>query len=92
MDVLDCKLRYSVLKSAIDDCNNKDKIIQGIDYYFSIHKNGKNNQNFFTLKESKDFLFSVAREIINRDYSQYIKTGNWGSSSSDLLKILTLNN
>lgn len=34
MDTFDCKLRYSVLKSAIEDCASIDKIIKGIDYYF----------------------------------------------------------
>lgn len=63
------------------------KINAGLEYFFQTHE-GKECPPV-PEAERKSLLLQVSGETINRDYIKYIQTGTWGTTASELIRILS---
>lgn len=81
--------RYSIVRRAIVSNKDVSKMKKAIDYYFRVHEKGKKVPHFSNDQEVVNVMGEIGIEILNRDYIVYVSTGTWGTTSSEMVRILS---
>lgn len=82
--------KYTILKGVIDSTSDRARINKAMDYFFKVHESKDTPQVVTDLddKQAKAFLLEIGGETVNRDYVAYVQTGVWGTTSSEMVRIL----
>lgn len=74
--------------AAVAACDDREALGRAVDYYYATHEAGRRSATDLDLAGARELLRTLCGEAVNRDFIQYLTRGAWGTSSSEMLRIL----